>query len=173
MFLLPTDGIIGQADDDLAARAGITTIQDTPLKFLPFVKTTELLDRRSLPQNSPTNWGHLVYQSQMHYGVQNVGLKHKFYWKCDESQGITLPSAWRCLYLTQPPIAVLTVGLGKQQMYRPGLRLATIFDKNGITLGLVADVVVKLLQQLPTELRDKVLSGRWGAYAEFLMMKPI
>lgn len=59
-------------------------------------------------------------------------------------EGIKLPTVFRAMFLTQPPITICEAGVLVQNWHRR----ATIFDTDGITLGAVADTLVRLFQQL-------------------------
>lgn len=65
---------------------------------------------------------------------------------CDPNKGLVLPLACRPMYLTQPPVTVAEVSVDRFGWPRS----AVAYDKNGITLGLIADSSTQLFGQIAT-----------------------
>lgn len=170
IFVSPNGSIVQNPCTEITLRLGTTCFQDTPFEPLPLFQSIKLGVFSS--KDPVTNWKVSISQLQMHRGSGIRGMRYRFHFKCDREhkEGIVLPSVLRSAYLTQPPIAALTIGLLFKGPLRNYVAGATLSDKKGITLGLIADKFAKILCQLSTEERDSLVNRGYGAYVEFLML---
>lgn len=156
MFLAPSGSIIQPMKDE--AHCGPSNIYNIPnalqskaFEPLPMFTITE----RPFCEKDyvPTSWEHHIFESPLPKHLDSARMKHTFRWKIDEEKMLAVPTACRHMYLTQPPVFAVTLSL--KRLASHWANIATITDKRGITIGLIADVVEKVLQQLPPSMRQR------------------
>lgn len=172
MFLAPYDGIIHRLEgvDDMRLVNGPMALNVTVFEPLPIFITTEWAVRYE--ECIPHTWEHLTFEYPP-FNLPEAVMNHQFFWEVDEGKVLTVPSACRDMYLTQPPVAAVTLELTGGGTVGPGHHgLATIVDKDGITIGLVADMISKALQQLPTSMKQRIRARLGSLYARVSFRMP-
>lgn len=132
----------------------------TSFQPMPLFNTVDAND--STPLSTP--WQHSVRKQPVE-GMSS----HVFTFNYDPNAGIAIPPASRPLYLTQPAVTTLLLAICYDNRPRSyAWSDAWVRDKNGVTLGLIADTFIPMFKQLSAENQTETLAGSGKAFAGFV-----